>query len=262
LDCCWWGTAGWIGVKALLSFVFVALIIWKALLPGILNGWDPILLALALVTVLTAAILFLVGGLTRKAAVAFAGSMLGILLTCCLALLFQPPMHIHGAVQPFSETLLYSGFPHLDLTRIFVAGIFISASGALMDLAMDISAAMNEVVKKKPDISLREAIGSGLAVGRAVSGTMVTTLLLAYAGGYSAMLMLFMGQGIPPASILNINYVAAEMLKTMVGSLGLVTVAPFTAVVGGLVYVGWNRRNPAREGSQLPRPDLEPAAAT
>jgi uncharacterized membrane protein len=56
------------------------------------------------------------------------------------------------------------------------------------------------------------------------------------AGGYSAMLMLFMGQGIPFANIISINFVAAEVLKTMVGSFGLVTVAPFTAIVGGLIY--------------------------
>lgn len=106
-----------------------------------------------------------------------------------------------------------------------------------MDLAMDISAAVHEVVQKKPGISTVEAIGSGLAVGRAVSGTMVTTLLLAYAGGYMAMLMLFMGQGIPPIDMININYVAAEIMRTIVGSFGLVAVAPFTAVVAGLIYV-------------------------
>ncbi len=231
------GFAGWTGVRALLSFLFTALLLWKGLLPAVLHGWDPIAVSLAAVTALVAVILFLVGGLTRKALVAFLGSILGLALTCLLAILFYAPLHIHGAVQPFSETLLYSGFPQLDLTRIFLAGIFISASGALMDLAMDISAAVYEVVQKKPGISTLDAIGSGLSVGRAVSGTMVTTLLLAYAGGYMAMLMLFMGQGIPVIDMININYVAAEIMRTLVGSFGLVTVAPFTAIVAGLLYV-------------------------
>jgi uncharacterized membrane protein len=65
---------------------------------------------------------------------------------------------------------------------------------------------------------------------------MVTTLLMAYASSYMALLMVFMAQGIPPLSFINTNYVAAEILKTIVGSLGLVTVAPFTAVVGGLIF--------------------------
>ncbi len=66
---------------------------------------------------------------------------------------------------------------------------------------------------------------------------MVTTLLTAYASGYMALLMVFMVQRTPPLYLLNTNYVAAEILKTVVGSFGLVTVAPFTAVVGGFIYV-------------------------
>jgi Predicted multitransmembrane protein len=106
-----------------------------------------------------------------------------------------------------------------------------------MDIAMDVSASMNEIIEKKPDVSRKEIVTSGFTVGRAVIGTMTTTLLLAYSGGCTAMLMIFIGQGLPLSSIININYVAAEMLHTIVGSFGLVTVAPFTAIVGGLIYV-------------------------
>jgi uncharacterized membrane protein len=70
-----------------------------------------------------------------------------------------------------------------------------------------------------------------------MTSTMVTTLLMAYASGYMALLMVFMAQGVPPLNILNTNYVASELLKTVVGSFGLVTVAPFTAIVGGLLYL-------------------------
>ncbi len=229
--------ARWVGIKALLSFVFTGLILWKVMLPAFLKGWDPIIVSLGVVIALTIAIEFLIAGLNKKGLVAFLGAFLGIVLTCILALIFSKPFHVHGAIKPFSETLLYSGFPYLDLTRIFLAGIFIAASGALMDIAMDISASMNEIIEKKPDISRKEIITSGFAVGRAVIGTMTTTLLLAYSGGYTALLMLFIGQGLPLNSIININYVAAEILHTIVGSFGLVTVAPFTAIIGGLIYV-------------------------
>jgi len=140
--------------------------------------------------------------------------------------------------MPFAETLLYAGYGHLDLTRIFMAGVFLASSGAVMDLAMDVAASMGEVVGKKPGISRSEAVWSGIRVGRAVVGTMTTTLLLAYSGGYVTLLMAFMAQGIPLGSTFNFIYVAAEVLKTLVGSFGLVTVAPFTAVVGGLLLVG------------------------
>jgi uncharacterized membrane protein len=65
---------------------------------------------------------------------------------------------------------------------------------------------------------------------------MTTTLLLAYSGGYMALLMVFMAQGTPVVNLLNFNYVSAEILHTLVGSFGLVTVAPFTALIGAFVY--------------------------
>jgi Predicted multitransmembrane protein len=214
-------------------------VIWKVLLPCFLKNYDPILVSLGVVTILTMVVMTLIGGMTKKSLVAFLGAFFGILLTCGLSFIFFPPFHVHGAVRPFSETLLYSGFPYLNLNRLFLAGIFIAASGAVMDMAMDVSASMNEVIKKKPDISVKELIGSGFAVGRAVIGTMTTTLLLAYSGGYTAMLMLFISKGMPISSAVNINYVAAQILHTMVGSFGLVTVAPFTAIIGGFIYLKW-----------------------
>lgn len=116
-----------------------------------------------------------------------------------------------------------------------MASIFIGASGAMMDLAVDITSAVYEVISKKPDILPAEAVLSGLRVGRAAMGTMTTTLLLAYSGGYISLLMVFMAQGTPIDHILNYKYVAAEVLDTVVGSFGLVTVAPFTALMAGLL---------------------------
>jgi uncharacterized membrane protein len=228
--------AGYTGLKALLSFVFAILMLWKLMFPLYLKGYDPIPLTVGVTAVLIGVTCFLVGGLNRKGLVAFLGSFLGILLTCGLAMLFTRKFSIHGAVAPFAETLLYSGFYDLNLSRIFISGIFLASSGAIMDVAMDIAASMDEIVDKRPDISLREHIRSGMRVGRAVLGTMTTTLLLAYSGSYSAMLMFFMGQGVPLANIFNFNHVAAEVLKTLVGSFGLVTVAPLTAVAGGFIY--------------------------
>jgi uncharacterized membrane protein len=105
-----------------------------------------------------------------------------------------------------------------------------------MDLAMDIAASMDEIKRKNPQLSLLEHIRSGLRVGRAVIGTMTTTLLLAYSCSHITMFMLFIAKGLPPANILNAPFVAAEILNILVGSFGLITVAPFTALVAGLLY--------------------------
>src|SRR5699024_9579949 len=119
-------------------------------------------------------------GVDKRTVTASLGSLLGILATCILGMLFTDLFHINGAVMPDSESLLYSGFQHLDLTAIFMSSIFIGASGAMMDLSVDITSAIYEVVEKKPDISWKEAAKSGMNVGRAAMGTMTTTLLLAY----------------------------------------------------------------------------------
>jgi uncharacterized membrane protein len=243
---------GWTGAKAMLSFVFSALMLWKILVPCMLKGYDPVYLSLTVVTLLTAIILFLVAGLTSKGLVAFLGALLGVASSCVLSFIFTRALHIHGAVMPFSETLLYSGFGHLDLTRIYMAAVFLAASGAVMDLAMDVAASLDEVSVKKPEMGSGELLKSGLSIGRSVVGTMTTTLLLAYSGGYITLLMAFMAQGIPLTNLFNLVYVAAEVLKTLVGSFGLVMVAPFTALVGALVYgrQAMRRRKPQMQGDE------------
>lgn len=234
---------GWTGAKSVLSFVFTALVIFKFLMPSMLWGWNPIWTTLAVVAVLEASAIFLIAGLTRRAVAAFAGAMGGVVLTALLAELVTGALKIHGAVRPYAETLLYSGFGHLDLSALFVAGIFLASSGAVMDLSMDIAAAMDEVREKNPGISRRELLASGMTVGRQVLGTMTTTLLLAYSSSYSALIMTFIAQGLPLLNALNLVLVSAELVHTLAGSLGLVLVAPLTALAGSLVL---SRGVPAR----------------
>lgn len=225
--------AGKTGIRAVLSFVLTVMMIWKVMVPAYLNGMQPILVGLAIVLGLTVIIISLVYGFDRRALSAVCGSFLGIITTCILGIIFTDAFKIHGAIMSNSESLLYSGYEHLNLTQIFMASIFIGSSGAVMDLAVDITSAVNEVVEKKPDIGWKEAVRSGMAVGRAAMGTMTTTLLLAYSGGCVALLMVFMAQGTPLDNILNYKYVSSEILDTIVGSFGLVTVAPFTALTSG-----------------------------
>ena len=237
--------AGKIGFQAILSFFITIVMIWKILVPCYLKGYSPVWVGIGITAVLTAIIIFFVYGLDKRTLTAVSGALLGITTTCILGILFTGLFKIHGAVMTSSESLLYSGYQDLDLTSIFMASIFIGASGAMMDLAVDITSAVWEVIGKKPDISAPEAILSGLRVGRAAMGTMTTTLLLAYSGGYISLLMVFMAQGTPVDHILNYKYVAAEVLDTVVGSFGLVTVAPFTALMAGLLLTRRKKRRKA-----------------
>ena len=221
--------AGATGVRAVLSFVVTILMMWKVLVPCLLRGWNPVWVALALVLVLT--VLSLIYGFDRRCLAASAGAALGIAVTAVLGVVFTDLFQIHGAVMESSESLLYAGYQNLDLTKIFMASIFLGSSGAVMDLSVDICSAVHEVVQKRPDIGPREAIASGFAVGRAACGSTTTTLL-----------MVFMAQGTPVEFILNYKYVAAEIVHTVVGSFGLVTVAPLTAITSGLLLTRGGRR--------------------
>lgn len=227
--------AGRTGVRAVLSFFLTVLAIWKLLVPLYLKGYNPIWTGLVFTLLLSVLIIALVYGFDRRCVSAVSGTFLGILVTCLLGSLFTDLFQIHGAVMSSSESLLYAGYQDLNLTRIFMASIFIGASGALMDLSVDITSAVHEVIEKRPDIGWKEAVRSGMNVGRSAMGTMTTTLLLAYSGGYIALLMVFMAQGTPLINILNYKHVAAEMVHTVIGSFGLVTVAPFTALCAGVL---------------------------
>lgn len=244
--------AGRTGVRALASFALTILTLWKVLVPTYLNGYNPIWVGLAVTLFLTVLIIALVYGFDRRCAAAVSGSFLGILVTCILGVIFTDLFQIHGAVMSYSESLLYSGYQHLDLTQIYMASIFLGASGAVMDLSVDITSAVHEVVEKRPDLPWQEAVKSGLNVGRAAMGTMTTTLLFAYSGGYIALLMVFMAQGTPLDNLLNYKYVAAEIIHTVIGSFGLVTVAPFTALTAGWLLAKGKARRRKEQPDEMP----------
>lgn len=237
--------AGWTGLRAVLSFLLTVLAIWKVLVPACLNGANPILVGGVMTAVLTILIISLVFGFDRTSLAACLGAVAGLAVTAALGIVSTNLFQIHGAVMSFSESLLYSGYESLNLTQIFMASIFIGSSGAMMDLSVDIAAAVNEVVQKRPDLNRFEATMSGMRVGRAAMGTMTTTLLLAYSGSYVALLMVFMAQGTPLINILNYKYVASEMIHTIVGSFGLVAAAPLTAIASGILLANPKKAAPA-----------------
>ena len=226
---------GWMGLKILITFVFSAATLIRVLYPMILRGWDPIFGSVIITLVITALIMFLVGGLSRRAFTAFLGASGGVLFTAILAFTFTFWFKIHGAVRPFTETLLFTGFGHLNLAHLFIAGIFIAASGAMMDLAMDVAAAMDEIKNQQPAITRMALMRSGFTVARQAAGTMSTTLLLAYSAEYTAMIMTFLAQGVPLENVINMVWVSSEIVHTLVGCFGLTLVAPLTVFAGGML---------------------------
>lgn len=224
------------GLRTLLSFTLAFLLIWKILIPLCLKGYEPIFVALLVGAVLTVSCLLLVAGLTRKAYCAIASSLLCSLVTCLLAMAGTSYFSIHGAVMSWSESLLFAGFEQVNLTKLLQAAIYLSCSGAILDLAIDISAALDEVHLHNPQVTRRQLFASGMHIGQSVVGSQTTTLLLAYLGSYLTIMMVYMAQGTPLMSILNSQSVASEILHTLIGCIGLVLVSPLTSMVCASVY--------------------------
>ena len=227
---------GWTGFNALLSFLFSCLVIWKAVIPLALRGWPASWTIFGSVVFLTAVIMYLVAGLNRRGVTAFLGATLGILVGLLTAHLFTALLKINGFTLPYAQALLFSGYDFLNLSDIFAGAMILASSGAVMDLAMDIACGIEEVSRHNPNLSRLELMRSGLRIGRSVVGTMTTTLLLAYSGGYITLLMMFCAQGNSPWDFINNPLVAAESVKTLIGSFSLVLVAPFTALLGSWLY--------------------------
>lgn len=228
---------GIVGCGALISLAASTVIIWKLLIPLLLDMVSPVLAAFVTVIVLTALIDLLVAGFTRRCAAALLGSLSGTIVTCVLALLFTRLLKLDGGDIPYLIPLLSQSSLRIDPRGLFVGMMFIANSGAVMDLSMDIAVSCGEVQAHSCDISRRDLFRSGREVGRNVLGTMATTLMLAYSGNYLSMLMYFAGQGTPPGDIINLKYVASQLLNTLVGSFGLVFTAPLTALIASILYV-------------------------
>jgi uncharacterized membrane protein len=234
-----------IGFKALVSFMAALGVLWWFYIPNLLRGAAPLPLSLAVLVLLSMVIVLSVAGFTRHALAAFLGTVCGLGITLVFTLFFGQKLNLGGMTQPFAATMLVQGGYGLNFQHIFYAAVMLGASGAAMDIAMDVSVSMKEIKVKRPDMAMGELIRSGFTVGRTVIGTMATTLLLAYSGGYLTMLMVFVSQGTSFTRILNMKLVAAEIFRILIGSMGLLMVAPVTACIAGVLLCasgGWISR--------------------
>ena len=224
------------GVRTILSFVFAFLLIWKILIPFTLKGYNPLIVSSLVLIVMTFFTLLLISGVNKRAFSAILGSVSAIIITVFLSSAATEYLGIHGSVLEQSESLLYSGFMDLDLTSLFSGVVILSAGGAIMDLSIDVSAAMWEVNEHAKTITRRELFKSGMEVGRAGVGTQCTTLLLAYMGSFLTVMMVYMAQSTPILNILTSKSIASEILQTVIGALSLILVTPLTCIFASFIF--------------------------
>ena len=225
-----------VGVQSLLSFIGSVIIIWEYLIPALKKGENIFLITIFTLILLSALIIFLVAGFTRKGWSAFLGTLSGLFVTAALTFIFGDSFRIDGMNQPMAQSVFFTSFMKINILDIFYSAIVIGASGAAMDIAMDMTATIQELKYHNPQISRKDLIKSGFNVGRSVIGTMTTTLLLAYSGGFLTLMILFLDRNTSLLQILNMKIVTSEIIKIIIGSIGLVVVAPITTYIASFIY--------------------------
>jgi len=231
-----WFYARKVGIKAILSFIGSIVIIFKILIPGLMAGDSPLVITTLTVFALSCLIILSVAGFTIKGFATLSGTVIGLLVTSCLCIFVGHWMHIDGLNQPLAQPLFFEEHMQLNMLGVLYSAIIIGASGAAMDIAMEMSATMEELQRRDPSITRKQLLHSGIRVGTAVIGTMTTTLLLAYSGGFLTLMMLFTSRENDIMQIMNMKIVTTEVARVLIGSLSLIIVAPITAYIASWLY--------------------------
>ncbi|KUO64124.1 MAG: YibE/F family protein [Gracilibacter sp. BRH_c7a] len=219
------------GLKTIVTLAITGLAIIKILLPGLVAGYNPILLTVGICAGITAITLIIVSGLNKKTLAAIIGITGGVLAAGIIAMLFGSLSKLTGLGQQEAQMLLFipqeTGF---NFKGLLFAGIIIGALGAVMDVGMSISSSLSEIQTIKPDIGPKELMGAGMNVGRDIMGTMANTLILAYVGASLPLLLLFYANEIPVYEFINWEVISGEIVRALAGSIGLILTIPLTAL--------------------------------
>lgn len=219
------------GLKTVLTLGITGLAVVFVLLPGLLAGYPPILLTVVVCAAVSAATLILVSGFNRKTLAALIGTTSGLFTAGLFAIVFGGLTKLTGLAEQEAQMLFF--IPQetpFQFEGLLFAGIILGALGAIMDVGMSIASSMNEVECAKPDIEAGDLFKAGLNVGRDVMGTMSNTLILAYAGAALPLLLLFMAHQTPFQEFINWEKIAAEVVRALAGSFGVILTVPLTAL--------------------------------
>ena len=222
---------GMTGLKALLVLLFAVLLIAKGLIAFILFAPSHILLWTILIgAVITLATQLIVNGRNVKSAGAIIGTIGGILVAGLLAVLAIHFTYLTGVSEEQAGMLKALYLKDVDFRELLFSGIVLGALGAVMDVAVSIASAQYEMKLLAPKTKFQTLVSSGLNVGRDVMGTMANTLVLAYIGGALPLILLISAQpDISLLHVMNLNMIATEVVRSLIGSIGLLCAIPITA---------------------------------
>lgn len=226
------------GIAAIFGLAITLLGVLFVLLPLLVQrGWAPVPTTLLVVSFTMFVSYVLIGGLHTKAMTAALGAFGGVLLAGLFAFLAGRIIRISGLNMDEAEALFLTATDHgLTVRDLFICGILISAEGAIMDIAMSVASAVEEVHRVDPSRSAKELFSSGMHIGRDAMGTMANTLVLAFAGTGLNMMIFIYAYDVSYTQLINTDFVAMELIRALAGSLGMILTVPLVAAVAAMIF--------------------------
>lgn len=224
----------WQGLKSLVGLALSLAVLIGFVLPAILAGQNPLLVAVAGAGATMFVVLYLTHGVSARTSAAVLGTMVSLALIGVLSAVFSAATNLTGLDEDTSNLIGVLGAP-IDARGLLLAGIVIGALGVLDDVTITQTSAVWELRAANPTLTWRQLYGSALRIGRDHVSSAVNTLVLAYAGAALPMLLAYTLSGRSFGEIVSSQTVAQEVVRTLVGSIGLVAAIPVTTALAALV---------------------------
>ena len=228
------GLGRWRGVAALVGLAVSLLVLVKFVLPAFLAGASPLPVAIVGSAAILFVAIFLAHGFTARTSVAVLGTLCSLVLTGVLAAVFVAAGEFTG-VATEEANFLRAVYGDVDVHGLLLAGIVIGSLGVLDDVTVTQASAIWELRRADPTMPARTLYRAGIRIGRDHIASTVNTLVLAYAGASLPLLLLFAVSGVDVGTALGSEVVAQEVVRTLVGSIGLVASVPLTTALAAFV---------------------------
>ncbi|MDG9718575.1 YibE/F family protein [Streptomyces sp. DH24] len=222
------------GVMALVSLAISFLVLNFFVLPAILQGSNPLVVAVVGSSAIMLIALYLCHGLSARTSVAVLGTLISLLIIGVLGSLFIGWAALTGNTDD-NTGLIHGLYPTIDMSGLLLAGVIIGSLGVLDDVTVTQTSAVWELHEANPTMGRRGLYRAGIRIGRDHIASVVNTLVLAYAGAALPLLLLFSIAQSSVGTVANSELVAEEIVRTLVGSIGLVASVPVTTGLAALV---------------------------
>jgi uncharacterized membrane protein len=231
------------GLRSLIGLAGSFFVILYVLIPSLLNGYPPVLTSIAIATVILFFAIYLTHGFNRVSTVAFTGTVAAVILTGILAYIGVKLGHLSGFVTEEAFYLNLNTRGTLDFAGLLLGGIMIGVLGVLDDIAITQSAVVNELYNSASHLTRKEVYKKAIRVGKEHVGALVNTLALAYTGAALPLLLLFSTSDSSVSSVLNQEIFATEIIRTVVGSIGLILTVPITTILAVYTLKGYKEKH-------------------